>query len=121
MKVDTVLNTGSSGASQLSRSQPASEIESQRKERDRGAEHSDFSVKTPKMQPEELLDKIKEITSDGSYSVRFQQFKDTEELIVQIYDNNTDEVIRELPPEELLEMKVTMSEFREGLVINEQA
>ena len=61
--------------------------------------------------PSEVLDRIKEITDDGFYSVRFEKNMEFDEIVVKIVDRNTDEVIREVPPEELLKMKAKLTEF----------
>lgn len=61
--------------------------------------------------PSEILDRIKEITDDGYYSVRFEKNMEFDEIVVKIVDRNTDEVIREVPPEELLKMKAKLTEF----------
>ena len=61
--------------------------------------------------PSEVLDRIKEITDDGFYSVRFEKNMEFDEIVVKIVDRNTDEVIREVPPEELLKMKARLTEF----------
>lgn len=61
--------------------------------------------------PSEVLDRIKEITDDGFYSVRFEKNMEFDEIVVKIVDRNTDEVIREVPPEALLKMKAKLTEF----------
>lgn len=61
--------------------------------------------------PSEVLDRIKEITDDGFYSVRFEKNMEFDEIVVKIVDRNTDEVIREVPPEELMKMKARLTEF----------
>jgi flagellar protein FlaG len=64
-----------------------------------------------KIQPEELLSQIKSVTQDGLYSVRFEQNNKSEDLIVQIFDNATQEVIRQFPAEEILNFKASFSEL----------
>jgi len=58
-----------------------------------------------KAQPEELLNQIKAITEDGLYSVRFER------------DSDTDEVIRQIPPKELLNLSKHLQELS-GSIIN---
>ena len=64
-----------------------------------------------KSSPQEILDRIKEITDDGYYSVRFEKNMEFDEIVVKIVDRNTDEVIREVPPEELMRVKARLTEF----------
>jgi len=70
-----------------------------------------------KAQPEELLNQIKAITEDGLYSVRFEQDESSEELVVKIIDSETDEVIRQIPPEELINLSKQLKELS-GSIIN---
>jgi len=63
------------------------------------------------LQPEELLDQIKSLTEDGLYSVRFERDDKMKDLVVKIFDNETQKVIRQIPAEELLKFKATFSEL----------
>ena len=66
-------------------------------------------------QPEELLGQIKALTEDGVYSVRFEN-NDSDQLVVKVVDTETDEVIRQIPPEELMELTKTLNELRGNIV-----
>ena len=68
-------------------------------------------------QPEELLSQIKALTEDGVYSVRFEQDTGSEAMVVKIVDQNTDEVIRQIPPEELLKLTQQLKELS-GSIVN---
>ena len=70
-----------------------------------------------KAQPEELLNQIKALTEDGLYSVRFEQETGSQELIVKIVNQDTDEVIRQIPPEELLNLSKHLKELS-GSIVN---
>jgi len=67
------------------------------------------------VQPEELISQIKAITEDGLYSVQFES-NDNSELIVKVIDRETDEVIRQIPPEELVSLSEHLQELRGNLV-----
>jgi len=69
-----------------------------------------------KVNPEEILDKIKEVSQDGYYSVRFEKNDDLEELVVKVVDKESEEVIRQIPPEEILELRETLRDLRGNLV-----
>lgn len=73
-------------------------------------------VAKEQVQPEELLKQIKALTENGLYSVRFENDERTEGLVVKIVDRETDEVIRQVPAEELLELKVTLEDLRGNIV-----
>ncbi len=66
-------------------------------------------------QPEELLGQIKALTENGVYSVRFEN-NDLDQLVVKVVDTETDEVIRQIPPEELMELTKTLNELRGNIV-----
>ncbi|SFL22251.1 flagellar protein FlaG [Halanaerobium salsuginis] len=59
----------------------------------------------------EIVDKVKE-------GLSFQIHEDTEKMMVKVVDLNTDEVIKELPPEEMLDLQARIHEMV-GILINE--
>jgi len=119
MKIDGIGAQGTSLGNQ--KFTPAEQVDSQRKAtRDQAVDTPQASAGETKVQPEELLDAIKSITQDGLYHVRFEQFKDSKELVVKIMDNETDEVIRQIPPEELMELRLTFEELV-GNAVNAKA
>ena len=67
-------------------------------------------------QPEEILNQIKSLTEGGLYSVRFEKNQEFDELVVKIVDTETDEVIRQVPAEEILGVKASLAELRGKLV-----
>ncbi len=72
------------------------------------------------IQPEELLKQIKALTDDGLYSVRFENDERAHGLVVKIVNRENDEVIRQVPAEELLELKATLADLR-GNIIDTQS
>ena len=59
----------------------------------------------------EIVDKVKE-------GLSFQIHEDTEKMMVKVVDLNTDEVIKELPPEEMLDLQARIHEMV-GILIDE--
>ncbi len=113
MNVDTISSPGG-----LLHQQPkATElIDTSRKNREAAKAEPQAAPESPKIQPEELLDQIKTVTQDGLYSVRFERGDDSSELVVKIFDNETQEVVRQIPAEELLNFKATFEELIGNLV-----
>lgn len=72
-----------------------------------------------KVPPTEIQDKIREISKGGLYSVRFEKSDKIDELIVTVVDRQTDEVIFQIPPEEILGMRVKMFEIKGNIVRSE--
>ncbi|MBW1776923.1 MAG: flagellar protein FlaG [Deltaproteobacteria bacterium] len=64
----------------------------------------------------EILDKIREISRDGLYSVRFEKNEELGELVVKIVDRTTEEVIRQIPPEAILGVKAYLREYLGNIV-----
>ena len=103
---------GTAVASPPRANEPARQVERGRAER-REAQTISQQRNT---QPEELLNQIKTITEDGLYSVRFERDTGSGRLVVKITDRETDEVIRQIPSEELLELSRHLEELRGNLV-----
>lgn len=77
----------------------------------------DEQVENKQVQSEELLSQIKGLTEDGLYSVRFENSEESaDQLVVKIVDQETDEVIRQVPAEEIIELRQTLDDLRGNLV-----
>jgi flagellar protein FlaG len=105
---------GTTGASPPRVNESAQQVE--RRRQDSQQQSPLGSEKESKLYPEELLNQIKSITENGLYSVRFERDSGTEELIVKIVDSDTDEVIRQIPPEELINLSKHLKELSGNLV-----
>ncbi|BHH83409.1 flagellar protein FlaG [Desulforhopalus sp. 52FAK] len=116
MQVEAINVTGSS-LQQLPKASDT--IEAGRKELAKGdanLEKSSSGDKTA-VQPEEILNQIKGLTENGQYSVRFENSQEFDELVVKVVDTETDEVIRQVPAEDVLGMKATLEDLR-GQIVN---
>lgn len=109
MNIESINSPG--GLVQQQPQKPAEQVDSGRKNKDSMISEPQGSEKNPKIQPEELLDQIKFLTQDGLYSVRFEQDEKNADLVVKIFDNETQKVIRQIPAEELLKFKATFAEL----------
>jgi len=76
-------------------------------------------VEARQVQPEELLQQIKSLTEDGLYSVRFENDERASGLIVKIVNRENNEVIRQVPSEELLDLSAALEDLRGNLVNTE--
>ena len=109
------VNVAGNNATQQNMS-PADKIDQQRDKKQDAAQDSGAASKKNAIQPEELLDQIKGLTEDGLYSVRFENDKDTHELIVKVVDQETDEIVRQIPPEELINLAKRLDELSGNIV-----
>lgn len=72
-----------------------------------------------KIAPEEILDRIKSLTEDGLYSVRFEKSEEFDRVIIKLVESETGELIRQIPPEELLGTAKFLREFRGNMIDTE--
>lgn len=114
MKVDSVNVAGSSQLTNMPK--PSEEIESSRKGKQNGGDMAASSADQNKVQPEELLNQIKALTEEGLYSVRFENNDEANQLVVKIVDIESDEVIRQVPAEEVLNLSSRLEELRGNIV-----
>jgi flagellar protein FlaG len=94
--------------------EPTQQVDRQRKEAK--AKPQQGTAEQNKVQAEELLTEIKTLTDNGAYSVRFEKNEDSQELIVKVVDQETDEVIRQIPPEELVNLSKHLRELQGNIV-----
>ncbi|APG27361.1 hypothetical protein A7E78_05595 [Syntrophotalea acetylenivorans] len=110
MKVDSAAVTGATTPKVAT---SADEIDHERKDTTKNTA-SDLSPR--KVQAEEILDQIKGLTEDGAYSVRFEMEDKTNRMVVRLVDTESGEMIRQIPPEELIDLTEVLKELRGSLV-----
>jgi flagellar protein FlaG len=115
MNIEPLINTRNNAQT---RSPALDQVETQRKNKEKVSDTPQASSSEKQIQPEELLSQIKSVTEDGLYSVRFEN-NDNAELIIKIFDNKSEEVIRQIPPEEILQLRETLEVLR-GNIVNTQ-
>ena len=69
-----------------------------------------------KIQSEELLETIKELTENGTYQVRFEMDTPTNRLVISLIDAESGEKIRQFPSEELLATIKVLNDLRGNIV-----
>lgn len=112
MKVESVNITG---GSPMTLPRAADKVEAARKEKDNPSKGAE-AVEKQQIAPEELLGQIKSLTEDGLFSVRFENDETANSLVVKIVDLETDEVIRQVPAEEILDLRATLEELTGNIV-----
>jgi flagellar protein FlaG len=68
---------------------------------------------------QKAVDKANDTFKVQNRSLEFKIHERTKEIIVKIIDRDTKEVIREIPPEKMLDMFASMLEFA-GLLVDEK-
>lgn len=89
-------------------------IESTLAEKNTGSDNSANAI-----QAEELIQNIKALAQDGAYSVRFEIDDATQDLVINLIDQETKEVIRQVPSEEILGIRQSLADLRGNLVETE--
>ena len=107
--------TGSVGGAVQQKVQATDQIDAQRKNKEKAADSPQSSTAEKGIQPEELISQIKALTEEGLYSIRFEQ-NDNAELIVKIFDQKTDKLVRQIPAEELLNLAKALEDLRGNIV-----
>lgn len=115
-----LVEATNAGSASAPLKQPAQQIDGARKQQAQESSVETVSQETPKIQPEEFLSQVKSLTQDGLYSVRFERSDDIADVVVKIFDNGTNEVVRQIPAEELVNFKVNFAELV-GNLINAKA
>lgn len=109
------INSQSTAQFQLSKA--SDQVTEARKQKNDLAQSDQAEKK--QIQPEELLKQIKALTEDGTYSVRFEHDERSNGMVVKIVDQESDEVIRQVPAEELLAIKAALEDLRGNIIDTE--
>ena len=88
----------------------AEKVENGRKDQKQG-EDTLTTKQEDKVSAEELLSKIKDLTEEGLYGVRFEKDEKSNSLVVKVVDSKTGKLIRQVPSEELLNLHERLTEF----------
>lgn len=67
----------------------------------------------------DAIEKANKVISGANREFEFSIHKKTKEIMVKVIDSNTKEVIREIPPEKILDMVAKMWEMA-GIIIDER-
>ncbi|WP_335871567.1 flagellar protein FlaG [Bacillus sp. 2205SS5-2] len=73
----------------------------------------------PKEQVESIVDSMNDFLHASPTSLKFEYHEKLQEYFVSIIDDETNEVIREVPPKKLLDMYAAMTEFV-GLIVDKK-
>jgi flagellar protein FlaG len=92
---------------------PAERVERVRNQR--SLQSTDVSF-PKKIQSEELLETIKELTENGTYQVRFEMDTPTNRLVISLIDAESGEEVRQFPSEELLKTIRALNDLRGNIV-----
>ncbi|OQX05562.1 MAG: hypothetical protein BWK76_27305 [Desulfobulbaceae bacterium A2] len=84
--------------------------------REEPAPEASEEKKSEQIQPEELLQNIKALTDNGLYSVHFELYKDTDELVINLIDKKSGDLIRQIPPAEILGMHKVLADLRGNII-----
>jgi len=92
--------------------EPVQQVERKRQE----SQQPQITSQENQIAPEELLDQINALTEEGLYSVRFERDRGTDQLVLKIVDRDTEEVIRQVPLEEIVNLGKRLRDLRGNLI-----
>lgn len=72
-------------------------------------------------QLQQAMDKIRDSIPPVARNLRFSVDEDTGRTVVKVVDPSTDEVIRQIPSEEVLAIAKDLENFSAGLLLKDQA
>jgi flagellar protein FlaG len=96
--------------------QASEQIRSSRKTAQEAPVQAQENAAKSTVQSEEILSKIKALTDNGAYSVRFEKDDRTGQLVVKIVDSQTQEVLRQVPAEAMLGLREALSDLQGNIV-----
>jgi flagellar protein FlaG len=96
--------------------QASEQIHASRKTAREQPDQAQENTPKSKVQPEEILSKIKALTENGAYSVRFEKDDRSGQLVVKIVDSETQEVIRQVPAEAMLGLREALADLQGNIV-----
>jgi flagellar protein FlaG len=97
----------------------ASIVDSQTKDSSSVIEEKKETHEVSKEQLREIVKGMNEFLQPSQTSLKFELHDELKEYYVQIIDERTKEVIREIPPKKLLDMYATMMQFV-GLIVDKK-
>jgi flagellar protein FlaG len=100
-------------------SNPAPQAKEIEKKVDSGKAESGYAEKPEDKNIKEALDKISSISNSYNRNIKIEVDKDLDIMIVKVIDGDTDQVIRQIPAQELIELSKHAKD-QKGLLINKE-
>lgn len=120
MKIDGLSSYDSSIQSKDVTVRPLDQSKQLEQEQDRTSQPNvEEQKELSKEEATHIISGINEFLQPKMTSLKFELHEELDRYIVQVIDQDSDEVIREIPPRELLDMYAKMTEFL-GLFIDEK-
>ena len=94
--------------------------QSYEKQSEPAASSSKSVDKTQEPDPEALVEDLKDFAARNNISLSFEVDKATGRTVIKIMDKETDRVLRQLPPEELLDLAASLDDWA-GHFLNARA
>lgn len=90
---------------------PAEKVEDVRKQNKVTPQISELEkIESNKQDPISMVDTANALFDNGQYNIQFEQRNN--QVVIQLYDSTTKELVRQIPPEELMKLKERMDELK---------
>ena len=125
MKIDTVSHSNRSVEYRASEIQTVSNVlgakdnEQQQEQHHRVQDNKNKDKELTKNEAKQVIDGMNEFLKPKLTSLKFKLHDDLDRYYVEVVDQKTEKVVREIPSKELLDMYAKMTEFL-GLFIDEK-
>jgi flagellar protein FlaG len=83
-------------------------------------EHSTSQTSADRSKIDQVATRVNEVLSQADPQLRIRVDNETERVVVKVVEQESGEVIRQIPPEELLELEKYLSSLK-GLLLQEHA
>jgi len=121
MRIEKVDQSSSSLPSErvTENNQPARDVKFATRDEVEQQQSSDLDVDVDEEKLESHMDLLNDTLRTFDKRLRFQIHRETEQVYTHVIDIETEEILREIPPEEILDMVARIEEMV-GLIIDEK-
>lgn len=111
------------GLGQIERTSPtakADNVETSKEEKQKPSEKAAADAAEAKQIAEEVASGLNELVYELHRELRFSVDKDSGDTVIKVIDRETDEVVREIPSEEVMRMRKRLEEAQ-GVIFQDSA
>jgi flagellar protein FlaG len=119
-KSDSLINKSDNQTESKSKIEKNDPLQEQESIYDKVQENDDEEVVLTEDEVSDMSDKLNEFMEQLNTDIRFQYHESLDRLYMQVVDRSNDEVIKEFPPEKMLEVLEGLHDWV-GLILDKEA
>lgn len=101
-------------------SKSADKVETNKRKQAEAEVQTVEEVEVNEVHVEELVNQVNSLMENATHGIRFERHDSTNETVINVIDTKTDEIIRQIPPEELMKIRMRLDEFK-GMLLSTEA